>query len=124
LLLGPINQPDKGYEVGRALAAEFTQRKEAMGLNQLAWYVLDASNLKQRDLGFALSTAEAAVKASEGKDGAILDTLARAQFDSGKVSEAIATQKLAIEKTQPGPMLDEMKETLKRYEKGGSSKSN
>ncbi|MBM4100753.1 MAG: TlpA family protein disulfide reductase [Phycisphaerae bacterium] len=122
LLLGPVNQPEKGYELGRALAADFTQRKEAMGLNQLAWYVLDAPKIKQRDLPFALSTAEAAVTASGGKDGAILDTLARAQFESGKVSEAVATQKLAIENTPPGDMLDEMKDTLKKYESGGSPK--
>lgn len=123
LLLGPVNQPEMGYEIGRALAADFTQRKEAMGLNQLAWYVLDAAPVKQRDLAFAISTAEAAVNASAGKDGAILDTLARAQFDSGKVSEAVATQKLAIENTPPGEMLNEMKATLKKYENGGSPKS-
>jgi hypothetical protein len=29
---------------------------------------------------------------------------------------AIATQKSAIEKTEAGPMLDGMKETLKKYE--------
>ncbi len=123
LLLGPVNQPDKGYELGRALAAEFTQKKEAMGLNQLAWYVLDAPKLKQRDLPFALATAEAAVTASGGKDGAILDTLARAQFDSGKVSDAVATQKLAIENTPAGDMLTEMKETLTRYESGSKPAS-
>jgi len=123
LLLGPINQPEKGYEVGRALASDFTEKKEAMGLNQLAWYVLDAPTVKQRDLAFALSTAEAAVAASNGEDGAILDTLARAQFESGKVAEAVATQKRAMANTPPGDMLDEMKVTLQKYENGGSSKS-
>jgi len=39
------------------------------------------------------------------------------------VSEAVATQKLAIENTPPGDMLDEMKDTLKKYESGGSPKS-
>ena len=54
--------------------------------------------------------------ASDNKDGAILDTLARAYWDSADQKLAIATQKSAIEKTEAGPMLDEMKETLKKYE--------
>jgi hypothetical protein len=85
--------------------------------------VLDAPKLKQRDLPFALAAAEAAVTASGGKDGAILDTLARAQFDSGKVSDAVATQKLAIENTPAGDTLTEMKETLTRYESGSKPAS-
>ena len=43
------------------------------------------------------STDLAAVDASEGKDPSVLDTYARALFDTGKVDDAIKQQKKAVE---------------------------
>jgi len=115
-LLGGANQPAAAYTLGEKLVASLIAEKNAMGLNQVAWFVLDSKTVKTRDIPFALATAQAAVAASNGTDGAILDTLARAYWDSADKKQAIATQTIAIEKTPAGPMLDEMKETQKKYE--------
>jgi len=93
-----------------------------MGLNEIAWFVLDAPTVKSRDYAFALKTANAAATLSDNKDGAILDTLARAYWETDDAKQAVATQKLAIENTPEGTMLDEMKETLKTYEAGAPAK--
>ena len=116
ILLGGANQPEAAYALGKKVVAALIAEKSAMGLNQVAWFVLDSKTVKTRDIAFALNTAQAAAAASDNKDGAILDTLARAYWDSADQKLAIATQKSAIEKTEAGPMLDEMKETLKKYE--------
>ncbi len=116
ILLGGANQPEAAYVLGKKVVAALIAEKSAMGLNQVAWFVLDSKTVKTRDIAFALNTAQAAATASDNKDGAILDTLARAYWDSADQKLAIATQKSAIEKTEAGPMLDGMKETLKKYE--------
>ncbi len=118
ILLGGADQPEAAYVVGKKVVAALIADKNAMGLNQVAWFVLDSKTVKTRDIAFALNAAQAAATASDGKDGAILDTLARAYWDSANQKLAIETQKSAIDKTPAGPMLDEMKVTLKKYETG------
>lgn len=118
VLVGGANQPEVGYQLGRTIVASLTSTKNSAALNMIAWTVLTSPAIKTRDLPFALAAAKAGVEVSGGNDGALLDTLARAYMDSGDKAQAIATQKLAIEKTPAGEMLDEMKETLKTYESG------
>ncbi len=118
ILVGSANQPAAGYELGRKLIASLVATKNSAALNSIAWNVLTSAMVKTRDVPFALAAAKAGVEVSGGNDGALLDTLARAYMDSGDKAQAIATQKLAIEKTPAGEMLDEMKETLKTYQSG------
>ena len=70
-----------------------------MMLNEIAWTLLTDENIKQRDLTLATKLAKAAYDVSEGKEASIVDTYARALFDTGKVTEAIEHQKKAIELT-------------------------
>ena len=88
--------------------------KDPQILNAIAWNVLTIPAIKTRDLAFALKVAEAAVEASGGKEAAILDTYARALFDSGKKAEAIVQQKKAIE-VAPAAMKAQMEATLGKY---------
>ena len=53
---------------------------------------------------------------SGGKDGAILDTYARALFDNGKVTEAVATQKKAVGLVTDKTQKAELEKTLQKYE--------
>jgi len=85
-------------------------------LNEWAWTLLTDESIKQRDLALATKLAKAAVTASDGKEPATLDTYARALFDSGKVSEAIEQQKLAIAQAKDDDMRKDLQQTLKRYE--------
>jgi len=113
LLLTDANKPADGYKLGREIAA--ANKDNAMVLNQMAWFVLDNAKVKDRDLKFALDAAQQAVDASKGEDGSVIDSLARAYWESGNKSKAIEWQKKAIEKAK-GDMTDELKETLKKYE--------
>lgn len=89
--------------------------KDPQILNAIAWNVLTAPVIKTRDTAFALRVAEAAVEASGGKEAAVLDTYARALFDSGKKAEAVVQQKKAID-LAPAAAKAEMEETLRKYQ--------
>jgi thiol-disulfide isomerase/thioredoxin len=90
--------------------------KNAITLNEWAWTILTDEKIKTRDLKLATKLAKAALDASEGKDSNILDTYARALFDSGRVSEAITTQKKAIELAENDEARQPLEETLKGYQ--------
>ena len=100
--------------LGRQIAA--AEIKDPKILNELAWTILTKEEIKRRDLPLATNLARFAVDVTGGKDGDILDTYARALFDTGQAGEAIKVQKQALglatdEKTKT------MRETaLKRYE--------
>ena len=84
--------------------------------NEIAWTILTDEKIKNRNLPLAMKFARAAFTASEGKDANILDTYARALFDTGKVSEAIEQQKRAIELCDDKEKKAELKHTLQRYQ--------
>ena len=65
-------------------------------MNELAWNILTSEDVHHRNLEFALRLSKKAVEATEEQRGDILDTYARALFESGSVSEAIAVQKKAL----------------------------
>jgi hypothetical protein len=105
---------DKLGELGQKLLDAKT--KNAVTLNEWAWTILTDEKIKTRDLKLASKLAKAALEASEGKDANILDTYARALFDSGKVTEAIATQKKAIALAENDEARQPLEETLKGYQ--------
>jgi tetratricopeptide (TPR) repeat protein len=91
--------------------------KEANVLNDFAWKILTEEGIAKRDLDLAMRAAKDAYDACEGKEAAIVDTYARALFDTGKVADAIKFQKKAVELCQDDNLRPELAETLKRYEK-------
>lgn len=90
--------------------------KDSMVLNAIAWNILTNPRLKHRDLPLALKFSEAALEASEGKSPEVLDTYARALFDSGKKKEAIEAQKKAVALAKDAQLKTELEKTLKGYE--------
>jgi len=90
--------------------------KDARMLNEWAWAILTDKRIKTRDLELATKLAKAGVDASDAKDAAVLDTYARALFDSGKTADAIEWQKKAIAASESDEGKAELTETLKRYE--------
>ena len=91
--------------------------KDANTLNEFAWKLLTDEGIAKRDMDLAMKAAKAAYDACEGKEAAIVDTYARAFFDTGKVDEAIKLQKKALELCNDDNLKSELEETLKRYEK-------
>ncbi|MBI5686519.1 MAG: redoxin family protein [Verrucomicrobia bacterium] len=105
-----------------AKIAEATKQLEAVKvkspvvLNELAWSLLTDPRIKKRDLKLALKFAQAASDACEGREPAVLDTLARALFANGKLQDAIAQQKKAVELSTDKEIRDGLTQTLKEYE--------
>ena len=91
-------------------------------LNEIAWTLLTDEKIKTRNLKLAMKFAQAAFDATGGKDGSVLDTYARALFDTGKVAEAIQQQKRAIELNEDPDKKSELQDTLKRYQAQAGAK--
>src|SRR6266540_899716 len=102
--------------------------KDPEALNELSWTILTNDDFEgSRDLKLALSLAKKASEVTEGKDWSILDTYARALFDSGNAKEAVETQKKALEIARKDEdvekeQIDSLKESLEKFEKGGEGK--
>lgn len=81
-------------------------------LNEIAWAILTSSDVRDRDLSLATRLAKKAMDASGEKRGDILDTYARALFDSGSIAEAVEFQKKAAAAAPNDP---EIAAALERY---------
>jgi peroxiredoxin len=86
-------------------------------LNEMAWTLLTDERIRTRDHALALKFAKAAYDACKGQESDVVDTYARALFDNGKVPEAIAQQKKAIELCNDRERMAELEANLKRYRK-------
>lgn len=105
---------EKLAELGKKL--EDLDSKNHQMLNQIAWILLTDENVKKRDVALATRIAKAAYDACEGKDASVVDTYARALFDSGQVDDAIREQKKAIELCQDNDMRKELEANLQTYQ--------
>jgi tetratricopeptide (TPR) repeat protein len=125
LLLTGTKEYEKAYAFARE-AAEKYYSKNPMALNDIAWTILDADGVDQRDADVALTLAKRAVELTNESDGAILDTLALAYFQKGDARKAAEIQKRAVELITkagaPEDMIEEMKERLEKFEKSANKK--
>ena len=111
-------------KLGTKLVDKAIAAKSPSALNAFAWDLVDpGSDREERFLDLALRAATAASDLMEGKDGAILDTLARAHFWRGDLDKALKTQELAVEYSK-GNMQAELKKVLAEYEQAIADKSN
>jgi thiol-disulfide isomerase/thioredoxin len=101
-----------------ALARQLRELKGAApeDLNEWAWTLLTDERIQHRDLDLALHLARAALDSSGGTNASVLDTYARALFDTGKVHEAIEYQKKAIAAADDEELRKMLREVLDRYE--------
>ena len=97
ILLTMANEPERAYKIGNQMVTQYGDTMDMM--NQLAWTIATAPGLENRDLKLALTAARAGVKASDGKDASMLDTLATVLWESGDKKEAITTQRKAVDMT-------------------------
>jgi thiol-disulfide isomerase/thioredoxin len=89
--------------------------KNANAMNEFAWIILTAEPIKNRDLKLAMRAAQAAYDACEGKNWMIIDTYARALFDTGKIADAVKHQQKALELCDMPQAKKEVEDALKRY---------
>ena len=60
---------------------------KAKQLNEMAWFIFSKDDLAKRDLDYGMTLIRLAVERSDGKNAAILDTLARGYFEKGTARE-------------------------------------
>jgi len=101
-------------ELGESIVAD--AGSNVMLLNQMAWVIATAPQIRNRDLDLAERAARAGVEASEARDASVLDTYARVLHMAGKKEQAIEMQKKAVslatnEKERAG-----YEQTLRQYE--------
>jgi len=81
--------------VAKASGAEL--KNNAQLLNGFAWRIVEPkSKIKKPDYAAAVTIAEAAVKATNEKEAAVLDTLSWAQEKNGNIADAIKTAEKAV----------------------------
>ena len=118
-MIGAAKMPKEGYSFGRELVA--ASKGDAEALNEIAWYVLDDKAVGVRDIPFALETAKAAIAAAGAPEPAIMDTLARAYWESGDKAKALEWQEKAVKAAgDDEDVAGQMKETLERYREAGA----
>ncbi len=111
---------DKMPELAKQLGEVKT--KNGMLLNEWAWTILTDERIKTRDFALATQLAKSAVDVTDAKEAGILDTYARALFDSGQVAEAVAWQKKAVAAAAGEDIKKELDTTLKKYEAKAGAK--
>jgi predicted Zn-dependent protease len=112
--VGADGDPAKAADLAKQLGD--LQLKDGATLNEFAWAILTDESIKQRDLPLATKLAKAALDASDGKEAGILDTYARALFDSGKVADAVEYQKKAVAACTDDSMKSDLETSLKKYQ--------
>ncbi len=85
-------------------------------LNEFAWTVLTDEGIKDRDMELGFTAAKGAFDACKGEAPEIVDTYARALFDTGKVQEAIDAEKKAITLCKDDKLKAELQKALETYE--------
>ena len=103
-------------EANKTAAALYEASKDdALELNQLAWILATGVEGPGPDLDLAMAAAQRAVELTDSKNASILDTLSRVQFSKGKIEDAIATEKKALEIANDEEK-KQFEESLKEYE--------
>jgi tetratricopeptide (TPR) repeat protein len=90
-------------------------------LNNLAWVLATSPRASVRDGARALELARQAGRLSEGRNPAVLETLAAAFAEAGKFAEAVATVRSALELAAAqanAPLAEELRAQIKLYEAG------
>jgi tetratricopeptide (TPR) repeat protein len=107
-----------------AYATKMTEtflKNDGEAMNRFAWNFIDPARQKMPPalhVKLASIMAQGADKASDGKNPNFIDTLALAQFLSGKKAEAIKTQERAISLAGSSPKLaEELKKRLEDFKK-------
>ncbi len=121
LVNGMINAAQEGdidavNDAAEKALAEYPKEKDLLGA--VAWLLLDHPNEKIRNPELSLKVISAALKVGGDKDPMVLDTYARALFDSGDAAKAVVEQQKAIELAPNDEIRAQLTQTLEQYQGG------
>lgn len=113
----------EAYKTADVLIEQAIAKKDFMGLNEIAWNIVDPEGTvkaKDKNVDIAMKAAAKAVELTNEKDGAILDTLARCYWIKGDKMKAIELQKKAISSLtkEQMDMKGQLEDTLAEYQGG------
>jgi thiol-disulfide isomerase/thioredoxin len=109
---------EKAHSLAEAAVKNYAD--EPSYLNEVAWVLLTFENRKFHNYPLALRIAKVAVESSKSKDASILDTYARALFETGDVAGAIAQQEKAVALVSDPDEREPLEQTLKNYKAAGA----
>lgn len=115
-LLLSDGQTERGYSCARAFMTR--NWDAAPALNNLAWFIVDAPELAERDLPLARALAERANELSGFQNAIYLDTLARVLFEQGEQKQALRLQEQAVDMLPLGVDATPFTQALERYRQG------
>ncbi len=115
-LVHDFDDPEKGYEFGRAYLREIWD--DAQALNRLASGTLTENGIETRDRAFILKAAQRASELTGFKDATLLHTLARVYAEKGEWETCLkwARQAAAHLEGVPPEVAAEVRATLERWE--------
>lgn len=114
---------DQAYALGHELV-DGPMRDNASQLNSLAWGIVDPDRKPAKaDLALAIKAAMRANELTKQKDPAILDTLAVALWQDGKLEKALAIQKNAVAHSKGTQFEKELSDRLKQLEREVEAKA-
>ena len=95
---------------------EVAKIKNARLLDKIAWLMLTDQRIKTRNPDLAAKFARRAVEISGANDVVLLDTYARALFDTGKRADAIIWERKALELADNEGIRRQIEDTIRKYE--------
>ena len=107
------NKPEEATRIATEIIAEHGD--DAQMMNALAWTIATDPRIQEPNLDLALKAANAGVKASEGQDPSVLDTLATVQGKMGDYAEAIKTEEKALGMVEDGDMKAEFEAKIAEW---------
>jgi thiol-disulfide isomerase/thioredoxin len=113
LLLQKKDVP-KAYTYARG-ALDGVIKNNADALKAIAWMILDEPAIEPRDRALALVLAKRADDLTNHADSSVLDTLARALFETGDAAGAIKAESIAVEAAILPSQKREMEQRLRQF---------
>jgi thiol-disulfide isomerase/thioredoxin len=123
MMLAKIGPKETASTYGQQIVAG-PLKDNAMGLNLLAWGIVDPElklSREQRDVELAMAAAARADELTKHADASIIDTLARAHFWKGDLAKAVELQEKAVAAAGSAEEKASLQTTLDEYRKSASA---
>ncbi|MGP1309685.1 MAG: redoxin family protein [Phycisphaerales bacterium] len=120
ILATRLDKPAEAWKTGWSFI-KGPAADNAMALNALAWFIVDADGISERDYELAHVAATRANDLTDASDASILDTLAHVEYAKGNKDKAIEIQTKAV-KLAPAAQKEQLQKALEKFKSGEAAK--